>query len=334
MNFSPETILNIAKNIINNNIPDPETYKLLALIDTKDVLHLIAGADLIREHYFKKEIHLCTICNGKSGKCTEDCSFCSQSKFFETEIEQYPLLSKEKLQQGAILLQDSPVNRYSIVTSGKRIPKDEVKKIAQAISELEIGNLEFCASLGILDDEDFVILKKAGILRYHHNLETARSFFKNICTTHTFDDRVNTIKAAKNNGMSVCAGGLFGLGETDEQIVELALELRDLDVDAVPVNFLTPIKGTALETQESLTPQHCLKIIALMRFILPDKDIFICGGRQNNLKTMQSYMFNAGASGIMTGDYLTTEGKSPEDDLALIKNAQFEIKKGYKVFYY
>ncbi len=327
MNLTLEAIINIARNIINNNIPDLKTYNQLAMVDEKDVLHLIAGADLIREHFFKKEIHLCTICNGKSGKCTEDCSFCSQSKFFETKIEQYPLLPKEKLQEGAIVLKDSPINRYSIVTSGKRIPREEVKKIANAISELDIDNLEYCVSLGILDDEDFSILKKSGVSRYHHNLETARSFFKNICTTHSFDDRVNTIKAAKKNGMSVCAGGLFGLGETDEQVLELALELRDLDVDAVPINFLTPIKGTAMEQHESLTPQRCLKIIALMRFILPDKDIFICGGRQINLKTMQSYIFHAGASGIMTGDYLTTEGKNLEEDLAMINNAKFEKRK-------
>jgi biotin synthase len=327
MNLTPEAILNIAREITNNNIPDLETYNLITALDEKDILYLIAGADLIRDHFFKKEIHLCTICNGKSGRCTENCSFCSQSKFFNTKIEQYPLLPKEKLQAGAVLIQTSPVNRYSIVTSGKRIPKAEVIKIAQAVSELKTDNLAFCTSLGILENEDFKILKKAGISRYHHNLETARSYFNNICTTHSFDDRVNTIKAARSNGLSVCAGGLFGIGETDAQVLELALELRDLDVDAVPINFLTPIKGTPLEKHESLTPQRCLKIIALFRFVLPDKDIFICGGRQNNLKTMQPYIFHAGASGIMTGNYLTTRGKSLEDDLEMIKNTQFELRQ-------
>ncbi|MBU2429535.1 MAG: biotin synthase BioB, partial [Proteobacteria bacterium] len=180
--------------------------------------------------------------------------------------------------------------------------------------------------LGILEFEDFQVLKKAGVTRYHHNLETARSHFDQICTTHTFQERVDTIRAAKKAGLSICAGGLFGTGETDEQILEMALELKDLDVDAVPVNFLTAIKGTPLESKNFLTPLRCLKIISLFRYVLPQKDILICGGRMNNLKLLHPMIFHAGASGLMTGSYLTTKGNQLEDDLEMIRQLEFDVR--------
>lgn len=324
MSSNIDFFIRTAKQIIDGEQIDKEIFQQLARTENADVFHMITGANLIREKYFKKQVHLCSICNGKSGKCTEDCRFCSQSKYHDSDIDVYPMLDKGKLCQGALELIETPVNRYSIVTSGKRLPKNEVRQVADALSTLSPDRMSFCVSLGILDREDMEYLKKSGVSRYHHNLETCRSHFDNICTTHSYDDRVNTIKEAKKAGMSVCAGGLFGVGETMDQVLELALDLKELDVDAVPVNFLTPIKGTPLEDNPSLTPLECLKIICLMRYLLPDKDIIICGGRLINLKMLHSLVFHAGASGIMTGNYLTTEGNQLKEDLDMIQQLGFE----------
>jgi biotin synthase len=196
--------------------------------------------------------------------------------------------------------------------------------VAHAFASLEKKKLSYCASLGIIHDRDFNVLKKAGVTRYHHNLETAESHFKKICTTHTFKDRVDTINRAQKVGFEICSGGIFGIGETDIQVLELALELKRLDIDAVPLNFLSPILGTPMEGFSSLTPLKCLKIIALFRYVLPEKDIFICGGRQLNLKQLEPYIFHAGASGIMTGNYLTTQGARLDDDLEMIAQLGFE----------
>ena len=179
--------------------------------------------------------------------------------------------------------------------------------------------LSYCASLGILDDADMKRLADAGVTRYHHNLETARSHFDSICTTHTYDERIDTIKAAQKAGMTICSGGIFGLGETDQQVLEMALELRSLNIDSAPLNFLTAIAGTPMEGQSSLTPLRCLKIIAIFRYVLGDKDILICGGREANLGVLHPMIFYAGASGLMTGNYLTTGGRQMENDLDMLR---------------
>ena len=322
-----KALYTLAENIIAGKTLDIKKYQALANMPDSDVFMLLPGADMIREQHFGQEVHLCMICNGKSGQCSEDCSFCSQSVYSNTDAPVYPLLTKDKLQQGAWYASQNPVNRYSIVTTGKRLPPQEVATVAEAMAEINQDNISLCASLGILGHDDFLILKKAGISRYHHNLETCRTHFNRICTTHTYQERIDTIKAAKKMGFSVCCGGIFGLGETDQQVLELALALKDLDVDAVPINFLVPIKGTPLENFNDITPLRCLKIIALFRYILPDKDIIVCGGREANLKELHSLIFYAGASGIMTGDYLTTTGRGLAKDLQMIEQLQFSVRK-------
>jgi biotin synthase len=186
--------------------------------------------------------------------------------------------------------------------------------------------LKYCVSLGILDRDDLELLKSAGVSRYHHNLETSRSYFKNICTTHTYDERIRTIKAGRKAGLSICSGGLFGIGESDEQILELALELKELDVDSIPLNFFIPIKGTRCEKTHQLTPFRCIKIIALFRYVLPRKEIIICGGRENNLKHLHDWVFYAGASGIMTGNYLTTKGRTLQNDIEMLEALHFQVR--------
>jgi len=320
-------ILLLAEGIINNRLPEDKTYKELFGTPDADIMGLLNGADLIREHYFGKEIHLCTICNGKSGRCSEDCRFCSQSAFYNTDAPNYPIMKKEELAKGGIHASDTPINRYSIVTTGKGLPAKEVMAVAEAMAVLDGAKIGRCASLGILDEEDLIILKDAGVNRYHHNLEASKGYFNDVCTTHTYEERIQTILAAKKLGMEVCAGGIFGIGETDDHILELALDLRRLGVDSVPINFLIPIKGTPFESMHNLTPMKCLRIIALFRYVLPDKEIIICGGRDYNLGELHPMVFYAGASGIMTGNYLTREGRTLDKDLDMINRLGFKTRK-------
>jgi len=319
--------LALAESIIAGAVPDARACTALADVPDGEVFHLLAGADLIREHFFGGAIHICTICNGKSGRCSEDCTFCSQSVFSKTDVPVYPLLSGEELRKGARYAAESPVNRYSIVTSGKGLSRGEVAAVAEAIASMEHGKVGYCGSLGILGRDDFEILRKAGMTRYHHNLETSRSHFDRICSTHSYQERIDTIRAAREAGLSICSGGIFGIGETDEQVLELALTLKELEVDAVPVNFLIPIKGTSMEGRRELTPLRCLKIIALFRYVLPDKDILVCGGREANLQELHPLIFFAGASGIMTGNYLTTTGRAIDHDMRMLDHLNFTARK-------
>ncbi len=325
--MNSKKFLMLAEDILSGITPGAEEYGMLSNLAPHDVFACLPGADMIRDYYFGRGVQLCTIVNGKSGRCTEDCNFCSQSAFSRTEAPAYSLMEKEDLQKVGRNAYETPISRYSIVTSGKRLPRKEVIAVAEALAELDQTRISTCASLGILDRQDFEVLKKAGVTRYHHNLETAESNFERMCTTHTYRERVDAILAAKEAGLSLCVGGVFGIGETDEQVLELALALRNLDVDAIPVNFLVPVKGTPAESYSKLTPLRCLKTISLFRYVLPDKDIIICGGREANLKELHSLIFYAGASGIMTQDYLTTTGRTLKDDLDMIDQLAFSTSE-------
>lgn len=311
--------LEMAEAAKAGQLPEISDLEELACLPEQQVLDLLPAANAVRRRFFGDQVHLCCIVNGKSGKCSEDCAFCAQSAHAKTSAPVYPLIDSGKIFQGASYARENGVHRYSVAASGGRLPKAEVRMVAEAFSRMGGEGVHYCASLGILDAEDFALLRDAGVDRYHHNLETAESHFKEICTTHSYGDRVQTIREAKKAGMSVCAGGLFGIGETDLQVLELGLALRDLDVDSVPVNFLLPIKGTRLEKSSDLSPLRCLKIISLLRFALGGKEIVICGGRETNLEELHPLVFYAGASGIMTGDYLTAPGRNPQKDHAMIR---------------
>jgi len=295
-------------------------------VEGADFYDLIARAGRIREKFKKNIVNLCGIINAKSGRCSENCSFCAQSVSYETDIDIYNLVSTEEILQKADKLSERGVREFSIVTSGKSVrSENEIQEILKAITILkEQGRLNRCASLGILSWELMNRLKKAGLDKYHHNLETSRSFFPKVCTTHEYDEDIKTIKAAISVGLKVCAGGLFGLGESRTQRVELAATLQELEVDSVPINFLNPIPGTPLEGKENLTPMECLKIIAIYRLMLPSRDIYICGGREVNLGDLQSWIFAAGANGLMVGNYLTTSGRNIDLDLKMIKDLGLE----------
>jgi len=316
--MKPKDFLALAERITNGYISTQQDLLDLLSTPPSQLPYLMAGANLIRETYFGPGIHICAIQNAKSGRCTEDCAFCSQSLYAKTNAPVYGFVGKDEIIKNINSLPQQ-IHRFSVVTSGRRLKKSDVEELAQAYLEANNNNVKFCASLGSLDKESLSILKEAGLSRYHHNLETAPSHFPNICTTHTFQERINTLKTAKELGLEICSGGIFGMGETDEQVVEFTLTLRELDVDAVPTNFLTPIQGTRLGHLNGLEATRCLKIISVLRYALPSKDIIICGGREQNLKDLHPLVFYAGASGIMTGNYLTTKGRNYEQDIYLLK---------------
>lgn len=292
-----------------------------------DLPFLFAEANRIREHFLGNRAYLCSIINAKSGRCPENCSFCSQSSHHSTDAPVFPLVDEERMVSCAREAEANGSTCYGIITSGTGIGSgEELERICRAVRRIRREtNISPSCSLGIIDLETAKALKGAGVETYHHNLETSRTFFPNICTTHDYDEDVETVRAAKLAGMKVCCGGIFGLGESAAQRVELALTLRDLEVDSVPLNFLNPIKGTPLEGASLITPMECLAAIAIFRFVLPDKKISVCGGRETNLRDLQSWIFMAGASGTMIGNYLTTTGRPPEQDIQMFRDLCIEV---------
>jgi len=280
---------------------------------------ILAAASEIREHFKGKEIILCGITNAKSGKCSEDCKFCAQSSHYKTDVPSYPLKKAKQIVAEAKEAAKNGVEFFGIVASGKRLnAKKEWVEILKAIDGLRGIGISPCASLGIIDMEKANELKSAGLFRYHHNLETARSFFKNICTTHDYEDDIETIRAAKSAGLSVCAGALIGMGESISHRIELAETLRELNVDSVPLNILNPIKGTPLSHMKALPPMEILMTIAIFRFMLPAKDIKLCGGKEKNLRQLLPLGILSGANSLMTGNYLTTAGRDSSLDHEMI----------------
>ena len=292
-----------------------------------DFYALMARAGAVREKTKGKRVVLCGILNAKSGRCSEDCSFCAQSSHFKTAAPVHDLVSADRMVERAREVQAMGACEYSIVASGSRVRKDsEINEICQAVDRLrDEGPLFRCASLGTLSDEHFTRLVASGLTNYHHNLETARSFFPQVCTTHDYDQDIDAVKRAKASGLKVCCGGIFGLGESLAQRVELAVTLRALDVDSVPLNFLTPIPGTPLQDLKELTPTDCLRIVAVYRLMMPETNIYVCGGREANLGHMQSWIFMAGANGMMVGNYLTTLGRDHGLDRQMIEDQGLEL---------
>jgi biotin synthase len=304
---------------------DRETAFELSRIEGERVFELFLFANRIRDKFRGRYVDLCSIVNAKSGACPEDCSFCAQSARHKVDIDVYPLIDKEKIINAAKEAVKRGVKRFCIVTSGKGPSEKDLKKICSYITELRSLGLKPCATLGILTYEQLSMLKEAGLNRYHHNLETSEAFFPEICTTHTFRDKIKTIETAKSLGLSVCSGGIFGMGESWEDRIDMAFTLRDLNVDSIPINFLTPIRGTPMESRDLLNPIEALKIISIYRLILPDREIRICGGRPNTLRDLNSFIFLAGADGLLIGNYLTTAGRDPEKDLQLISDLGLQI---------
>jgi len=291
-----------------------------------DIFDLMYAANRIRRHFQGNRVEFCSIINARSGRCPNDCKFCAQSSHWHAAVETYPLMSVEQLAHRAATIAPAAVDNVGIVTSGVAVRNnDELDTICRAIGGIQ-RRLPFkvCASLGELTSERAHRLKQAGLTRYHHNLETSERFYPRLCSSYDYRKKLQTISAAAEAGLQLCCGGIFGAGEDWADRIELAFTLRRLDPDSVPINFLRPVPGTPLEKLKPLPPLEALRIIALFRFILPDKTIKVCGGREHVLGDMQSWMFYAGANGAILGNYLTTVGRRPAEDLAMVKNLGLE----------
>ena len=305
--------------ISGQSITKAEAVQISALPKT-EMFDLFAAANRIRQTFRGDSVDLCAIVNAKSGACPEDCSYCAQSSRSKTETAIYPLINKNAVIEKAKEARDADIKRFCIVTSGRKIGKNELKEICSMIKDIREMGLLPCSTLGLLNKDELKLLKDSGLERYHHNLETSERFFPEICRTHTYSDKLKTIDAAIAVGLSVCSGGIFGIGETWEDRIDMAFTLKKLPIASVPINYLIPVKGTPLEEQDMLNPFEALKIVSLYRFILPQKEIRICGGRMQVLGEFNSMVFMAGADSLLTGNYLTTTGRTFSDDQLLIKD--------------
>ncbi|MFZ5634750.1 MAG: biotin synthase BioB [Bacillota bacterium] len=316
----------IEERILNGDCITGEEALRLTELREQEIYELIFVSNRVTRHYRGLKLELCSIINARSGNCSEDCKFCAQSARYDTGAKAYPMVSPEETLRQAMIMEKAGAKRFSLVTSGRGISDCDLETVLVAIGLLrrETG-LNLCASLGIIDEKKALMLKEAGVSMYHHNLETAPSYFSRICTTHSYGDRVETIKAARRAGLRVCAGGIIGLGESFSQRVELALEIRRLGVDSVPVNFLNPIRGTPLGNSPIPPPLSLLHALAIFRLILPGSVIRLCGGRREGLRDLQALALMAGADGVMIGDYLTTKGEDLSKDMQMFADLGLKV---------
>ena len=318
------------KILLGKKIDFEEAKELIEIKidDSENLNELFSSADEIRKNFCGDSFDLCTIINAKSGKCSEDCKYCAQSSHFKTNTDVYPLVSEEKALEEAKKVEGEGAHRFSLVTSGKGVldNSEELKKLENIYKKLKAETtLSLCASHGICSKEVLAKLKESGVTTYHHNLEACTDFYPSICSTHTHEDRVKTVLAAKEVGLKVCSGGILGLGETPIDRIKLAFELRELDIDSVPINILTPIPGTPLENSQEIEPLELVKTMAVFRFILPNKALRYAGGRVK-LREFQSLGIRAGINSALTGNFLTTTGNTIESDKKMIRGEGYEIK--------
>ncbi len=280
---------------------------------------LMAAASTLMRDYTAGEIEFCSIVNARSGLCPNDCAFCAQSAHHDTDIASYGLLDPDQIVTAAQDAAASGACRFGIVTSGPAVDDEgDFERVLDAVQRIAaLGVLRVCASLGTLTVERARRLKASGLSRYHHNLETSRAFYPRICTTQDYETKIETLRAARAAGIEVCSGGIFGLGETWADRVEMAISLREIGVDSVPINFLLPVPGTRLGDRAKLSPEEALRIVAVYRFMFPRTTVKVCGGRESVLGERQPEMFRAGANGAMIGNYLTAPGRPPAEDLEM-----------------
>ena len=300
-----------------------QKQEALSLINT-DLQELSFAAEKIKQKFCGNKFDMCSIVSGKSGKCSENCKFCAQSSHYKTSIKEYPLLDSQNIFKEAKHNADKKVKRFSIVTSGKKLSDTEIDSVCQTYKNIKNKcDILLCASMGLLSYEQLVKLKQAGVTRYHCNLETSRRFFPSICSTHTYDDKINTINLAKKAGLEICSGGIFGLGETFEDRIDMFFDIYNLGIKSVPINVLNPIKGTPFENNKILSQEEINRTVAIARFILPDAFIRLAGERLL-FKDKGVSMFSSGANATITGDMLTTSGTSIDEDFNTIKKLGFE----------
>jgi biotin synthase len=299
----------------------------LCILESRDeaLLDLVSAAFRIRSKYFGKTVQLYFLMNAKSGLCPEDCHYCSQSKISDAEIPKYTILNREKLLDGARVAAQRQSKTYCIVISGRAPNEREIRAIETIVPEIkQTYGLNICACLGLLNESQAMRLAAAGVDKVNHNLNTSREYYSEICTTHTYDDRVETLKNVRKAGLQLCSGGIIGMGESKKDIVEMAFSLQELGVESIPLNFLHAIEGTPLQQKEYLNPRDCLRALAMFRFVNPQSELRIAGGRERHLRSLQPLGLYI-ANSLFVGDYLTTQGQAPTEDYQMIADLGFEI---------
>ena len=312
-------------------VREPNRNDLAWLLTTPDLdtLEIVSAVGQVRKKFFGTRVKMNFLLNIQSGLCPEDCNYCSQARGSEAPIPKYSMVEESTFCDAATMARDVGATRLCLVASGRGPNDREIRKVAEGVEAVKKidPSLEICACLGLLGEGQAEQLQEAGVFAYNHNLNTSENFYGDICSTHTFSDRKKTVELAKEEGLSPCSGALFGMGETNEDILDTCYALRELNPDSVPINFLIPITGTPLSSLNELTPQKCLRILSIFRLMFPDREVRIAGGREVHLRAMQPLGLHL-ANSIFIGDYLTTKGQSIETDLEMIKDAGFEIEGG------
>lgn len=323
-----QVLLETTKSLLNDEPLHFSKAMYFSRLEGVDLLDLVALSNRVRKEYAGEGIELCSIINAKSGACAEDCHFCAQSGHYETNADVYPLKSEKEIIQSAKKAEKLGATRFCIVISGKKPESEDFEKIVDILCKLrQQTSLKLDCSLGSLNEDEVIALKDAGMTRYNHNLETSEGYFEQICSTHSYRDRLSTIKILKKIGVEICCGGIIGLGEDWSERIKFAYALKELEIDCVPINILNPRPGTPLENVKPLSPMEIIKIIAIFRLILKDKIIKIAGGREVNLRDLQSLALLAGANGLIIGNYLTTPGRDANLDVQMIKDLGMKIRK-------
>lgn len=290
-----------------------------------DVLSILSAGFRIRHQYFGKSVQLYFLMSAKSGLCPEDCHYCSQSKVSEAPVPKYNILKRDDLMEAARLASERGAKTYCLVISARGPNERELNAVEQIVPEIKDKyGLDICACLGLLSKEQADRLKACGVDRVNHNLNTSEDHYADICTTHTYADRVQTLQHVKDAGMEMCSGGIIGMGEKHEDIVSMAFDLRDLGVQSIPLNFLNAIEGTPLQKNDELTANDCLRALAMFRFVNPDRELRISGGREIHLRSLQPLGLYV-ANSLFVGDYLTTKGQAPQEDYDMIRDLGFEV---------
>lgn len=317
--------LELADQILDGHPLSRDQGLAIVRADDSQLIEILAAAHRVRASHFGNRVHLNFLINAKSGVCGEDCGYCSQSRVSQAEIPRYNILRTDEILDGARLAAESRAGTYCIVLSGRKPSAEDLATISRVVPEVKRRfDLKICVSPGLLDEDQAALLRQAGVNRVNHNLNTSRRFYPKICSTHDYDARLQTLGFVRDCGMEICSGGIVGMGEEDEDVVDLALQLGRFSVEAVPVNFLKPIPGTPLENVRRLNPRYCLKCLALFRFANPTGVLRMAAGREEHLATLQPLGLFA-ANSIFIGDYLTTKGQPPEDDYRMLRDLGFEI---------
>ncbi len=315
----------VKQSLAGETLTRRQAREILSLPDDQIEL-LLQAAFKVRQAHFGKKVKICILQNARSGLCQEDCHYCSQSSVSSAKIDKYPLMDKEQLLEGARRASKAGAKRYCMVTSGRGPSEDDIDHFCEVTRQIKKElSLEVCVCVGILSEEQARKLKAAGVGWVNHNLNTSERFHPEICTTHTYQDRLNTVENIRKAGLMTCSGGIIGMGETDEDIIDLALACRSQQMDSIPVNFLHPIKGTPMEALKFLTPAKCLKVLCLFRFLNPKSEIRAAGGREVNLGKMQALALYA-ANSIFVEGYLTTPGQQAEEAHKMIRELGFEVE--------